>query len=121
MNFQHNKLYMTFLDFHKNYIKRTLTMKISTVLNILQIQPAKSWNTIRLVSNLAYVPTHQDPDEEQLEALKQLLNNQNNKPNKVLVVTGAGISTESGLQDYRYILYFCKIGFQSCTLKFKMS
>ena len=92
-------------------------MKLSTVLNILQIQPAKSWNTIRLMSNLAYVPTHQDPDEEQLEALKQLLNSQNDKPNKVLVVTGAGISTESGLQDYRY--YFFKIKFQSSALKFK--
>lgn len=51
----------------------------------------------RFSSNLAYVPSYQDPNLEQIEALKQLLE----KHKQVLVLTGAGISTESGLQDYR--------------------
>ncbi len=54
----------------------------------------------RFNSNLAFVPSHQDPDEEQVESLRHLLDNGNER-NKVLVLTGAGISTESGLQDYR--------------------
>lgn len=55
---------------------------------------------IKKSSHLAFVPTHQDPNEEQVEALRQLLH-EGLAPNNVLVVTGAGISTESGLQDYR--------------------
>lgn len=71
-------------------------MKLVTYLGSKPIQ--------RLSSNLAFVPTHQDPDIDQVEALKQLLESRDNaeqRKNKVLVVTGAGISTESGLQDYR--------------------
>ena len=67
--------------------------------NLLPYINASLWFPIRSASNLAFVPAHKDPNEEQLEALKQLLNNE--KRPKVLVVTGAGISTESGLQDYR--------------------
>jgi len=55
----------------------------------------------RFNSNLAFVPTHQSPEESQVEALRQLLEGTSEKRNKVVVVTGAGISTESGLQDYR--------------------
>ncbi len=43
----------------------------------------------------AFVPPHDEPDPDQVEALRQVLDG------KVLVCTGAGISTESGLQDYR--------------------
>ena len=65
------------------------------------------WSIVRFSSNLAFVPSHQDPDEEQIEALKHLImpnhyNDIEQVPKKVLVVTGAGISTESGLQDYRF-------------------
>jgi len=55
----------------------------------------------RFNSNLAFVPAHQSPEESQVESLRQLLEGNTNQTNKVLVVTGAGISTESGLQDYR--------------------
>lgn len=55
----------------------------------------------RLNSNLAFVPAHQIPEVTQLESLRQILEGGTNDRNKVLVVTGAGISTESGLQDYR--------------------
>ena len=65
------------------------------------------WPIVRFSSNLAFVPSHQDPDEEQIEALKHLImpkhyDDIEQVPKKVLVVTGAGISTESGLQDYRF-------------------
>merc|ERR1711997_855224 len=55
----------------------------------------------RFNSNLAFVPAHQHPEESQVEALRQLLEGTSERRNKVVVVTGAGISTESGLQDYR--------------------
>ena len=68
------------------------------------------WPIVRFSSNLAFVPSHQDPDEEQIEALKHLIMpnyyDSDQVPKKVLVVTGAGISTESGLQDYRSVLKY---------------
>ena len=88
---------------------------------IMKLFRSLIFSSKRLNSNLAFVPTHHDPSDQHLEALKTLLN-AGEKPNKgdysslkineirifvifffltVLVVTGAGISTESGLQDYR--------------------
>ena len=65
------------------------------------------WPIVRFSSNLAFVPSHQDPDEEQIQALKHLMMPNHydidQDPRKILVVTGAGISTESGLQDYRSV------------------
>ena len=58
-----------------------------------------TFQNLRRNSNLAFVPAHNEPDLDQIEQLRQLLNQTDQS--KVLVVTGAGISTESGLQDYR--------------------
>ncbi|XP_053617672.1 NAD-dependent protein deacylase Sirt4 isoform X2 [Plodia interpunctella] len=46
---------------------------------------------------IAYVPKHKPPDHRDVEILKDFLA----KHEKVLVLTGAGISTESGIPDYR--------------------
>ncbi|KAL0867679.1 hypothetical protein ABMA27_008418 [Loxostege sticticalis] len=46
---------------------------------------------------IVYVPKHKPPEQKDLEKLKDfLLRNE-----KILVLTGAGISTESGIPDYR--------------------
>jgi NAD-dependent deacetylase sirtuin 4 len=79
---------------------------IKNLSNLKQVTPqslSSSSKAAQQGSLLAFVPTHQDPNLEQVETLRQLLLNseKNEKSNTVLVVTGAGISTESGLQDYR--------------------
>ena len=48
-------------------------------------------------STLKFVPPHCAVDEVQLEKLQMLIDDSS----KVLVLTGAGISTESGIPDYR--------------------
>jgi len=51
----------------------------------------------RACSNLAFVPQHKETQERDIELLQEFLN-----PSKrLLVLTGAGISTESGIPDYR--------------------
>lgn len=49
------------------------------------------------MTNLTFVPRHQPVDESQLDRLQELIDNFSS----VLVLTGAGISTESGIPDYR--------------------
>jgi len=51
----------------------------------------------RFSSNLAYVPKHSQPRKQDLEMLQDFLS----KSNKLFILTGAGISTESGIPDYR--------------------
>jgi len=51
----------------------------------------------RACSNLAFVPQHKETQERDIELLQEFLN----PSKKLLVLTGAGISTESGIPDYR--------------------
>jgi len=51
----------------------------------------------RKCSNLAFVPKHRETRNEDIEKLSEFLLNKKN----VLLITGAGISTESGIPDYR--------------------
>lgn len=44
-----------------------------------------------------YVPTCKEPTQEEVNSLQQFLDNHR----KTLVITGAGLSTESGIPDYR--------------------
>lgn len=44
-----------------------------------------------------FVPKHKPPDHNDYEQLRQFLTKHNN----ILILTGAGISTESGIPDYR--------------------
>ncbi|CAG9791400.1 unnamed protein product [Diatraea saccharalis] len=46
---------------------------------------------------IVYVPKHKPPDLKDFEILKDFLLRHNN----ILILTGAGISTESGIPDYR--------------------
>ncbi|XP_070571989.1 NAD-dependent protein lipoamidase sirtuin-4, mitochondrial-like [Ptychodera flava] len=60
---------------------------------LLMSRPA----VFNLARNLAFVPASQPVQPYQLEQLQEMLNETKN----LLVLTGAGISTESGIPDYR--------------------
>ncbi|KAJ8713022.1 hypothetical protein PYW08_008326 [Mythimna loreyi] len=47
--------------------------------------------------HIVYVPKHKPPKHEDIEVLKDFLSKYKN----ILILTGAGISTESGIPDYR--------------------
>ena len=51
----------------------------------------------RNCASLAFVPTHKETQIEDTERLNEFLRNSQ----RLLVMTGAGISTESGIPDYR--------------------
>ncbi|XP_066599517.1 NAD-dependent protein deacylase Sirt4-like [Prorops nasuta] len=53
--------------------------------------------TQKRISNLAFVPKCKPINQEDVLRLKEFVNSNN----KMLVLTGAGISTESGIPDYR--------------------
>ncbi|XP_023336953.1 NAD-dependent protein deacylase Sirt4-like [Eurytemora carolleeae] len=59
-----------------------------------RIQPA---STFRKCSSLAFVPRHSQSRNEDIEKLTEFLTKYNN----IFLLTGAGISTESGIPDYR--------------------
>ncbi|CAH0402786.1 unnamed protein product [Chilo suppressalis] len=46
---------------------------------------------------IVYIPKHKPPDHKDFETLRDFLL----RNNKILILTGAGISTESGIPDYR--------------------
>ena len=54
-------------------------------------------NFIRRNANLIFVPQHEAVLESQLEKLQVLIDDSSH----ILVLTGAGLSTESGIPDYR--------------------
>jgi len=54
-------------------------------------------SSVRHQSNLAFVPKHIESQAEDVERLKEFLN----PVSRLMVLTGAGISTESGIPDYR--------------------
>jgi len=74
--------------------------QIQTSREILRLQGEQGFETHlakRACSNLAFVPQHKETQERDIELLQEFLN-----PSKrLLVLTGAGISTESGIPDYR--------------------
>uniref|UniRef100_A0A2H1VEA1 NAD-dependent protein deacylase n=1 Tax=Spodoptera frugiperda TaxID=7108 RepID=A0A2H1VEA1_SPOFR len=51
----------------------------------------------QLTRQIVYVPKHKPPNHEDFEVLKDFLSKHKN----ILILTGAGISTESGIPDYR--------------------
>lgn len=51
----------------------------------------------RTFANLTFVPQHESVPDSMIERLQELLDNSTN----ILVLTGAGVSTESGIPDYR--------------------
>ena len=48
-------------------------------------------------NNFTFVPKHEQVNSSEIDQLQQLFDNSTN----ILVLTGAGISTESGIPDYR--------------------
>ena len=67
------------------------------VLEIVMRTRLVSLGTKRSCSSLAFVPRHRSAQEEDIEALQQFLD----QSSRLVVITGAGISTESGIPDYR--------------------
>ena len=51
----------------------------------------------RKCANLAFVPKHKSVEEEDIQKVQDFVTEARN----LLVITGAGISTESGIPDYR--------------------
>lgn len=47
--------------------------------------------------HLSYVPTHAQPSNDHVEQLQNFINSSQ----RLFILTGAGISTESGIPDYR--------------------
>ncbi|XP_026754901.2 NAD-dependent protein deacylase Sirt4-like isoform X2 [Galleria mellonella] len=64
---------------------------------MLQSGLSMTVNLRALSRSIVYVPKHRPPDLKDFETLKEFLT----KYNKILILTGAGISTESGIPDYR--------------------
>ncbi|KAI9552994.1 hypothetical protein GHT06_020881 [Daphnia sinensis] len=58
---------------------------------------ARQINFTRQNGNLTFVPHHEAVIESQLEKLQMLVDSSTN----ILILTGAGVSTESGIPDYR--------------------
>uniref|UniRef100_A0A2P2I2G2 NAD-dependent protein deacylase n=1 Tax=Hirondellea gigas TaxID=1518452 RepID=A0A2P2I2G2_9CRUS len=56
-----------------------------------------SYSTLKYCSNLAFVPRHEPCSNRHIEDLQEFVDNSK----KLFVLTGAGISTESGIPDYR--------------------
>ena len=54
-------------------------------------------NLHRKCTNLAFVPKHKTVEEEDIQRVQDFVTEARN----LLVITGAGISTESGIPDYR--------------------
>ncbi|KAM3963946.1 LOW QUALITY PROTEIN: NAD-dependent protein deacylase Sirt4 [Aphomia sociella] len=54
-------------------------------------------NFSALSRSIVYVPKHRAPNHKDIEMLKDFIT----KHEKILILTGAGISTESGIPDYR--------------------
>ncbi|XP_049879251.1 NAD-dependent protein deacylase Sirt4 [Pectinophora gossypiella] len=61
------------------------------------LQRVAPYNFKILTRQITCVPKHKPPDQNDIEKLKDFLIHQK----KLLVLTGAGISTESGIPDYR--------------------
>ena len=53
--------------------------------------------TEALASTEKYVPPHQQPNPEDIQKLQEFLS----RSKRLFLLTGAGISTESGIPDYR--------------------
>ena len=51
----------------------------------------------RNATSTTFVPRHESVQENQLEILQELIDSST----RIFVLTGAGISTESGIPDYR--------------------
>lgn len=51
-------------------------------------------------AQLQFVPSSKPTDKADIDKLQEFVNNSTN----LLVLTGAGLSTESGIPDYRYSL-----------------
>ena len=68
----------------------------STSSKLGQLRTRKSYSN-RGCASLAFVPNHKEPQNEDIEKLGEFLST----VDRLLVMTGAGISTESGIPDYR--------------------
>ncbi|KAJ2942829.1 hypothetical protein O0L34_g15017 [Tuta absoluta] len=55
------------------------------------------WHIQLISRHIACVPKHKPPDQKDFEKLRDFIT----KHEKLLILTGAGISTESGIPDYR--------------------
>ncbi|CAK1541564.1 unnamed protein product [Leptosia nina] len=63
----------------------------------MQLTLSKLFQHSYILRQYAYVPSYKPPDEKDYMCLLEFLQ----KHTRVLVLTGAGISTESGIPDYR--------------------
>lgn len=54
-------------------------------------------NFKELTRQIVYVPKYKPPERKDVEILREFIN----RHQKILILTGAGISTESGIPDYR--------------------
>jgi NAD-dependent deacetylase sirtuin 4 len=57
----------------------------------------KFFSTVAIISNETYVPPHVKPLANDINKLQEFISNSK----RLFIITGAGISTESGIPDYR--------------------
>ncbi|XP_046556816.1 NAD-dependent protein lipoamidase sirtuin-4, mitochondrial-like [Haliotis rubra] len=79
----------------------TLPHKSSKILKCCQLCHRQFSNSPKLASKVAastnFVPSSQPASEQEIDSLQQFID----RSERLLVLTGAGISTESGIPDYR--------------------
>uniref|UniRef100_A0A8B9RXR3 Sirtuin 4 n=1 Tax=Accipiter nisus TaxID=211598 RepID=A0A8B9RXR3_9AVES len=71
--------------------------KLSGVCRAIRVHHFRSHSVSRISPNLAFVPACLPPDPVEVEELQRFVSNSK----RLFVMTGAGISTESGIPDYR--------------------
>ena len=91
---------------HSDWSIRYATKNNNKLTSFFQTKIMKLFRSLifsskRLNSNLAFVPTHQDPSDQHLEALKTLLN-AGEKPNKGKFSLFKALKMESGFSGFSY-------------------
>ena len=77
-------------------------MKISILMTLLRGSSLVSHRNIKTLASLLtaksiFVPRSNDANQKEIESMSEFIN----RSSRLFVITGAGVSTESGIRDYR--------------------